>query len=185
MKISRKLIIIVSLSFAAVLAASALIVKTHYNSIPDFSTKTPEQIEQYIRSEQFQKLDGPARMQVFEKIMVSNSKKYFEIPEEQRIAYLDKVIDIMEERRQEFRERSQQWQAGRNGPNIPSSPNDFRGQRRHRSDTHRSRDDRAVRGRARAEKVSPEDSARMRAFSVAMRMRMQQRGINTGPGRRP
>jgi hypothetical protein len=184
----RKAVIIISISLAMVLTASAVIIKTYSSSIPDFSKKTPEQVEQYMKSDQFQKLDREKRGEVMEQVMASRAKQYYEISEDQRLAYMDKLIDMMQARREEFRNRRQEFEQRRNDPNRPASPNDFQRNRgQGRGQQGRNREANAARGRARTENTTPEDRARMRAFSIAMRMRMAQRGMSGfgGPGMGP
>ena len=180
---SRKAVIVILVIAAGVLGVSAaIVIKVRGQAIPDFSKKTPEEVDKYVWSEEFAKLDGPKKGEVFGKIMISNAKQYFDMPEQERLEYLDKIIDMMEKGKQEFSRRMEEARANRKDSNVPAmpGPNDFRRMR-----PPGGRDGWAKMGRTMGEMISPEDSARVRAFHTAMFMRMQQRGISFFPSPPP
>ncbi len=158
---------------AAATGASVWFVKTrqHSNKQIDFSGQTPEQIRAYLRSKDFNSLDEQARRDIGRaarmQMMEYRVNEYFGTPEDNRTAYLDKVIDEMQARRAEFRAR----RADANDPNDQ--------QRRQRRQFARG----AENQRVRMESVDPLTRAKRAAFRDAMRARMQERGINPpGPG---
>jgi hypothetical protein len=83
----------------------------------DIGGKSADEIAEYLRSDEFRNLDPNARRatvrQAMGEMMTGRVREYFELPMEQRTAYLDKVIDDMESRPREFGRREF---AGRGGP---------------------------------------------------------------------
>ncbi|MFP4053694.1 MAG: hypothetical protein ACLFV7_07520 [Phycisphaerae bacterium] len=108
--------------------------------------------------------------------MQERMQKYFDLPAQQRTAYLDKMIDEFQERRTEWEKRRAQRQA-----NPPKEGDN--GQQ-----TRRGREGRghftAGRLRQRIETSDPLERARHVEFISALRKRMQERGIRPGRGRR-
>jgi hypothetical protein len=134
-------------------------------------------------------------------MMTSRAKEYFELPVEERVVYLDKVIDEMQSRRSEFRARRREFGGRREGRGERRREGEGRGERaRFRRD---GRDGRGGQGRprwragrrgrrwsperrrARREFVDPRTRAIRAKFRKALRRRMRERGIQFGPrGRR-
>lgn len=212
MKVSRKSIIIVSVTALSVIAASIVWLVVRQLSVPDFSDKKPEEIAEYIRSDEFRNLDRDARRTTTRaamgQMMTSQVNEYFELPAEQRIAYLDKVIETMQSRRSEFETQRRNFGAQRDG--SEAERRDFRTQREGsdarrreyeaqreqtqlRTDAQDNRRQPRWQGRRRGRRRSPE---RMRArsefgdpkiraqrakFRQALRQRMIERGVSFGP----
>jgi hypothetical protein len=112
-------------------------------------------------------------MPVFMARMRKDIDQYFELPEEQRTAYLDEMIDRDEERRQHWRDRRPPEDNNRNGQNDSRR----RGRGRHWGPEHLKR---------MIENTPPQDRARFMEFRKAMRKRREERGLpeRRGPGRR-
>lgn len=98
---------------------------------------------------------------MFHNMMEDRVNKYFELPQEQREAYLDEMIDRMQEMRRNH-------QANRRNRDANQS-----GQQRRRGIS-------PERFKNRIEKSSPEDRAKRVEFMKAMRERMKKRGISFG-----
>ena len=119
MKVSRKSIIIVSVAALSVAAASIVWLIIRRPSVTNFSNKSPEQIAEYLRSEEFRNLDRDTRRasarEAMGQMMTSQAKEYCELPMEERVAYLDKVIETMQSRRREFEGRRRGFEGQREG----------------------------------------------------------------------
>jgi hypothetical protein len=169
---TNKVIILSACSLLVVVVAAAgsfwFLRSEKKSQLKDFSGQTPEQIRAYLRSKDFNSLDNQTRRMVGRtariEMMECRVNEYFNLPEDKRTVYLDKLIDEMQARRAEFRAQR---------PDA-NDPNDRRRQRRQFA---RGAEDQ----RARMESVDPLTRAKRAAFRDAMRARMQQRGIN-GPG---
>lgn len=143
----------------------------------DLSGKSEEQIRAYMESEEFKKLDREARHQYGRTAMAQAMEKringYFEVAPDQQTAYLDKMIDEMQERIKEMPPREPRPQVS-----DPNKPGDGGPQARQGSGTRRSPGGM----RARQESSSPEQRAKRVVFHEAMQKRMKERGINFRPG---
>jgi len=209
MKVSRKSLIIILGAVVSVIAGSAVwLAGGRQPSAPDFREKKPEQISEYLRSQEFRDLDRDARRAIgreaMSQMMVSRAKEYSELAPEQRIAYLDKVIDTMQERRREFESMRREIAAGRGGPGSRRGGLEGRGRdsesgrsqlrpgrqpmlsrsgapdNRWRT-RRRGRRRTPERMRARSEFVDPRTRAQMAKFRQALRERMRERGIQFRP----
>lgn len=202
MKVSRKSIVIVSIAVLGVVVALIVwLVGSSQSPAPDFSDKNSEQIAGYLRSDEFNNLDRDARRaaarQAMRQMMAGRAKEYSDLPSEERIAYLDKVIDTMQSRRREFESMRGGFGGRRGGPE--SIRREFEGRREQaqfrsdaQSDQRPPRWRRGQRGRrrspermrARTEFVDPKTRAQMAKFREALRQRMRERGIDfRSPGR--
>lgn len=116
---------------------------------------------------------------VFRARMEQAVDRYFELPPEQRTAYLDEMIDRHEQFR---RERQARRAAGENERPREGRSND---QRRRRPGGRRGRRT-PERHKRRIKRISGERRARMTEFMEAMRKRRRERGLpdRRGPGRR-
>ncbi len=134
MKIGRKSIIIVSVAGLSVAAASIVWLVARRPSVTNFSDKSPEQIAEYLRSDEFRNLDRDTRRtsarEAMGQMMTSTAKEYCELPVKERIAYLDKVIETMQSRRREFESRRREFE-GRRESSEPGRPGrrEFEGSR--------------------------------------------------------
>jgi hypothetical protein len=202
----RKTILIITIALAAGMAIAVPIAVRHFSK-PDFSKMNPRQIREYFDSNQFRDANEDTRRQMGEQIgeamrarMTAEVKGYFALAEENRTAYLDKIIDGMQARRAEFlagRNANRPPDANgppgfgppdANGPPIFGSPgaggppgfgprgaDTATGQRlrqRPRPNPERMR--------ARSERISADTRVQMMQFRRALRERMQERGIQ-GP----
>jgi len=206
MKVPRKRIIMAA---AGILAASVVLAVwlegKRRGPRADFTGKSPDEIAEYLRSAEFRNLDPNTRRvnarEAMGEMMTSRVREYFDLPAEQRTAYLDKIIDARESRRREFGRReflgrgesavrreaeprrlnartiSRQRRPDRIGaPDRPSRRPGQGGWRRRRRSPERMR--------ARMERRDPVTRAQMAKFREALRERMRQRGIKPrGPRR--
>lgn len=159
---NRKNITIVS-AVASVLVMGTVWggIKLYSKSQPvriDLSGKSEEQIRAYMTSEEFKKLDRAVQRQYGRAAMEQGMEKrmngFFEVAPEQRTAYLDKMIDEMQERIKQMPARD----AGGGPRGGPAGM------------------------RARMEKSTPEQRAKFTEFFGAMRKRMKERGLDFRPG---
>lgn len=174
MKTNKKLIIIISAVLIS-LAAGSVVWHVARRAKPfDATGKKPEQIFEYLQSDEFRNLDPNTRRdyarQAFGQMMTQRAKEYSELPPEKRTAYLDEVIDSMQSQRREFESRRAGFMRPRDGePNrrtFNPSANPSNRPRRKPEDM-----------RARRELTDPTTRAQMAAFRQALGARMQQRGI--------
>jgi hypothetical protein len=202
-----KTILIITIALAAGMAIAVPIAVRHFSK-PDFSKMNPRQIREYFDSNQFRDANEDTRRQMGEQIgeamrarMESQVTGYFAQPEDQRTAYLDKIIDEMQARRAEFLARMDPNRLlDANGPpgfgppdaNGPPrfGPPDANGFRRFamrgQNAGQRPRPN-PERMRERSERMSADMRVKMMQFRRAMRERMEQRGIQgpmMGPGGR-
>lgn len=208
MKANKKIIITVC---ATVAVASSVLAFHYSHTTSDLASKTPEQLRQYFDSNEFRNLDERTRRERFGNIMreamTKRVNEYCALPAEKQIAYLDKIIDNMESRRNRplFAAMSPD---GNRPPGPPDGnqppPGDmqpdgglpfFGGMR---PDGNRppgamspdgNRPDRRQRGqfrrrpnaanmRARSEQISAQTRLQMAIFRRDMRKRMEERGIS-------
>jgi hypothetical protein len=200
-----KTILIATVVLAAGMAIAVPIAVRHFSK-PDFSKMNPRQIREYFDSNQFRDANEDTRRQMGEQIgeamrarMESQVKGYFALAEENRTAYLDKIIDEMQARRAEFLAgRDANRPPDANGPPGfgppdanrfarfgPPDADGFRrfGQRGANAGQQRPRPN-PERMRERSERISADTRVQMMQFRRALRERMEQRGIQ-GPMRGP
>jgi len=181
----------------------------------DIGGNSADSIASYCRSDEFTNLDPNTRRATVREdmgeMMIVRVREYFELPVEQRTAYLDKIIDARESRGREFGFGRRQF-AGRGGRREfrrgepggrdggESSRVDARNSSGRRRPDRIAAPDRRRRGpgqggrrgrrpspermRARMERHDPVTRAQMAKFREALRERMRQRGIGPrGPRR--
>ena len=214
MRVSRKPIIIVSVAALSMAAASTIWLVARRPRVSDFSDKNPEQIAEYLRSEEFRNLDRDARRasarEAMFQMMTGRAKEYCELPVEERVAYIDKVIETMQSRRSEFEARRREFEGRREG----SEPGrfwrrEFEGRREGSDPGRREFEARGEqvqsrfgaqdgsqrqrwrggrrspeRMRARTEFADPKVRAQMAKFREAIRERMMEQGIDFRARRR-
>jgi hypothetical protein len=143
-----------------------------------------------MTEEQRDKLRENTR-EVFESIQKERVDAFFELqtPEE-KVAYLDKQIDEMEKRRQEWRERREREGGDQRPPRREENATPQVGQGQ---DSGRPEGARRERGgtpnldrmKQRIETTDPKDRAKATEYRMLIRARMEQRGIQPrggGPG---
>lgn len=147
----------------------------------DFRPENFEKARQAIESGQVTREQvWEARRAEFEKMEQERMDAYFALPADQRDAYLDKLIDEMQQRMREFRpdrDRRPQTQPT-TGPTTEPTTQPERDRREQMSP-----EERAQRQQERMDSQSPADRARRAEFRAAMMKRMQERGMNFGRGR--
>ncbi len=148
------------------------------------TAKQPEDIRAFRQSDAFQNMDRRQRRQTMRQMFMAvadeQAKTYFSLPENQRQMYLDKVIDDMLKRREEFQKMREQRRA-----EMTEEQQQQARQRREQFRQRRGRGPNPGRMRARAERTNPETRARMSEFRRQLRQRMDERGIEPprrGPG---
>lgn len=199
----NKIILTITALFAAG-AVVAVPVTVRWATRPNFSKMSPRQIREYFDSNQFRDANEQTRREIRRQIgeamqarMESQVKGYFALPEEQRTAYLDKIIDDMQARRAEFRaaragEPNRPPDAGRFagfGPpdadratrfGSPDAGGSGRFGQQGAGQQRQFRRPDPARMRARAERGSAYVRVQMMQFRRALQTRMQERGIQ-GP----
>ena len=209
MKISKKVIIISSVSAFVIIAAGSAILLSG-SKAPNPQKQTPEDIRKFFESSEFKKLSIVEQRKyagkAMETMIVSSATEYVQLPAEERITYLDKIIDEMETRRKEFMARRNQSEgsqpssknaaasataAARTGSPSGRTEGGFGDMRfgprpdgQNRPDGQRPTGDRQRRRpgieamRTRSESMTPENRAIISAFMRDMQQRRQQRGLN-------
>ncbi|MCK4752168.1 MAG: hypothetical protein KAS75_01885 [Planctomycetes bacterium] len=159
MKDKNKILIISATILIVGSGSLAMLAKNRKGAIPKINIEEPNQIAEYFQSDEFRNLDPNARRvtarSVIRQIMTDSAEKYAQLPTEERIAYLDKVIDSMEGRRQEGRSREDRSDRRRRWRNR--KPEDMRERR---------------------ESIDPETREKMSAFRRALRQRWRERRGN-------
>ena len=163
------------------LAVAAWGVSVHYRAPAKPVLADPEKLREQLdkpglTEEQRHELEHSMR-EAFQAQMDSRVDEYFQAPENEKLAILDKQIDEFQKRRKEMEERrnreeERRRQEGQNGPT--SRPNrDWR------------RDSTPEQRQERSESRSPDKMAQRMAYWQALQARMAARGIQTprGPGR--
>ena len=136
----------------------------------------------YIDSDKFRQLAPQQKMNYFRgsgrKVMEYQRDTYSSLPQEERVEFLDDIIDRMDEMRPAMEQYRQQRQAQRalERENNPDAAQQNQQSRRGRSG-RRTPD--PARMRARRERGTPERRATRRQFFTALRNRAEQRGIQT------
>ncbi len=115
---------------------------------------------------------------------------YFELPDEEKNAHLDRIIDEMEERRAQWEERRRRREAERADERETERETDReeRASSDRRPERTRGRGMSLERIKRRIEHSTPEQRARRQAYWEALRERMEERGIEfrgRRGGRRP
>ena len=151
-------------------------------NLPNPEKQEPREIMAYIDSDKFRQLAPQQKMNYFRgsgrKIMEYQMDTYASLPQEERVEFLDDIIDRMDEMRPAMEQYRQQRQAQRalERENNPDAAQQNQQGRRGRSG-RRTPD--PARMRARRERGTPEQRATRRQFFTALRNRAEQRGIQT------
>ncbi|MGB8226277.1 MAG: hypothetical protein WCE45_05360 [Sedimentisphaerales bacterium] len=155
-------------------------------NLPNPDKQKPQEIMAYMDSAEFKKLAPRKQFEYMrqggQQVMEYQMETYFSLPDEkQKTAYLDQIIDRMQNQRANFRPPDANGPRrfrDANDPNDPNRPSRRQGQAGGRTRTASSM-------RARSERGMPLQQAQREQFRAAMRKRMQQRGITMpGPGGR-
>jgi hypothetical protein len=177
----KKTTLIVIIAMAAGVAVAVPLAIKHYSK-PNFAKMNPRQIMEYFDSNDFrdanENIRREIRGQMFEAMrsrMEARVNDYFALPEgEQRTEYLDTIIDEMQQRMEEFRERRD--------PNSPPDPNrpgfgprNANGRQRPRISPEQMRQ--------RSGGMSAQNRVKMMQFRRDMFNRMRERGIEGPRGR--
>ena len=184
----NKKILIVALVVGT--AISVTLAVKHYSK-PDFAKMNPRQIREYFDSNQFRDANEDQRRAVREQMgeammarMTAQANEYAALPDTDKTAYLDKIIDDMQARRAEFMARDANGPPDPNrfrrfGPRDPNSPRRQMGQQ-----GRQFRMPEPSRMRQRSERISADSRVKMAQFRQDLMNRMQERGIQMGPGGR-
>jgi hypothetical protein len=188
----NKTILIAALVLAAGIAIAVPIAVKHYSK-PDFTKMSPRQIREYFDSNQFRDANEDKRREIREQMgeamqarMEAQANEYFALSSDQKTVYLDKIIDDMQARRAEFMARDANDANGPPDPNRfrrfgPRDPNFMRRQKGQQGRQFRMPE--PSRMRERSERISADTRVKMNQFRRDMQDRMQERGIQVGPGR--
>ena len=181
-----KTILIAAIVLAAGIAIAVPIAIKHYSK-PDFVKMNPRQIRQYFDSNQFRDANENKRREIREQAseamrasMEAQVNEYFSLPDEKKMAYLDKIIDDMETKRADFLTRDT------NGPPDPNrfrrfGPRDANSPQRQMARRQFQRPE-PSRMRERPERISADTRVKMNQFRRDLTNRMQERGITPGRG---
>jgi len=183
-KESKTILIVVIVLVAGIVIAVPIAVK-HYSK-PDSAKTPPPQIREHIDSNQSRDANENKRRETHEQMseaarirIETQANEYAALPDAQKTAYLDKIIDDME--------------AGRTGSlardtNGPPDPNRFRrfGPRdpnsmRQQMARQPSRRPELPRMRETSSKIGSDARVKMNQFRRDLMNRMQERGIQQNP----
>ena len=191
-KKSRSILITIIILAAGMAIAVPLAIS--YHNKHDFSKMTPQQIRQFFDSNEFRDANEDKRREIrqemqdaMEKRMENQANEYAALTPDAKTVYLDKIIDDMQARRAEFLARRDANDA--NGPPDPNrfrrfGPRDPNSPRRQMGQQARAfRPPEPSRTRQRSERVSTDTRMKMAQFRQDLMNRMQERGIQMGPGR--
>jgi hypothetical protein len=188
----NKTILIVAIILAAGIAIAVPIAVKHYSK-PDFTKMSPRQIREYFDSNQFRDANEDKRQEIREQMgeammarMTAQANEYAALSSDQKTVYLDKIIDDMQARRVEFLARDANDANGPPDPNRfrrfgPRDPNFMRRQQGQQARQFRRPE--PSRMRERSERISTDSRIKMAQFRQDLQNRMQERGIQMGPGR--
>jgi hypothetical protein len=192
-KKSKKIMIAVIVLAAGTAIAVPLAV-SHHNK-HDFTKMTPQQIRQYFDSNEFRDANEDKRQEIRQQMgeammarAEAQANEYAALTADAKTVYLDKIIDDMEARRAEFLARRDANDANgppdpnrfrRFGPRDPNSPRRQMGQQ-----ARQFRMPEPSRMRERSSRMSADTQAKMAQFRSDMINRMQERGVQMGPGGR-
>jgi biopolymer transport protein ExbD len=183
-----KIILVVAIVLAAGVAIAVPIAVKHYSKSNSAKTN-PQQIREHTDSNQFRDANGNKRSEMAEAMrtkMEAQANEYAALPDAQKTAYLDKIIDDM----QAARAKSLAGDAnspqdpnrfGRFGPRDPNSM----GQQMARQPSRRPAPSRM---REMPPRLGSDTRVKMNQFRRDLMNRMQERGIQNpmmeGPGGR-
>jgi hypothetical protein len=185
----NKTILIAAIVLAAGIAIAVPIAVKHYSK-PDFAKMNRQQIREYFDSNQFRDANEDKRREIRAQMgeamqarMEAQANEYFALSSDQKTVYLDKIIDEMQARRAEFLARDANSPPDPNrfrrfGPRDPNSPRRQQGQQ-----GRQFRMPEPSRKREMSSRMSADSRVKMDQFRRDMQDRMQERGIQMGPGR--
>ncbi|MFA5291604.1 MAG: hypothetical protein WC496_01070 [Phycisphaerae bacterium] len=160
----------------------------HDANMPNPQKQTVKEIMDYRSSDRYKQLSQREQMMYSmmsgRQVMEYQMETYFTLPKEEKTAYLDKMIDDMQDMRKNFEQMRSQM------PRRPRDANDPNVQRRRdraqqAGQTGGRRAPDPSRMRARSERGTALQRAQRQQFMADMQARMQQRGISMpGPGGR-
>jgi flagellar basal body-associated protein FliL len=155
-------------------------------NMPDPHKQSAEEIMKYRNSEKFKKLSPQEQMMYtgasMRTMMNHHTETFFNLPEDKKTAYLDKLIDEMQQNMKNFEQMRNQM------PRRPREPNDINDPNAQRRRAERiAQRNNPANVRSMRERGDPEERAKQTQFRQAMQKRMQQRGIQMprmggGPG---
>ena len=188
----NKTILIAAIVLAAGIAIAVPIAVKHYSK-PDFAKMSREQIRDYIDSNQFRDANEDKRREIREQMgeamqarMEAQANEYAALQPDAKTVYLDKIIDEMQARRAEFMARDANDTNGSPDPNRfrrfgPQDPN-FQRRQQGGQQARQFRMPEPSRMRERSSRMSADSRVKMMQFRQDMQNRMQERGIQMGPG---
>ena len=185
-----KIILIAAIVLAAGLAIAVSIALKHHSK-PDFAKMSREQIRDYIDSNQLRDANenkrGATREQAGEAMrtkMEAQANEYAALPDTEKTAYLDIIIDDMEARRAGAlaRDTNGPTDPNRFGGLGPGDPNFMRLQQGQQARQFRRPE--SSRMREMPSKIGSDTRVKMNQFRRDLMNRMQERGIQMGPGGR-
>ena len=181
---TRKKIITVLSPFACIAVISVLFAVSFGGSKgPDFTGKNPEEIKAYFKSEAFQSLDEKDRRAVKKKAyapmyqqqeqaFIEQAKTYAQLPPQQKVTYLDRMIEQIV-RDAETKQRETQRIASRQMQGSKAKGGDDKKAKL----SYAKKTSWPENIRAWSEKMEPEKRAYIMGLKEALRKRMEQRGI--------
>jgi hypothetical protein len=145
---------------------------------PDFANKSPEQIKEYFQSEEYQKLELDEQIAIKKKVFgeemvkakqdfVEQAKVYAKKPENQKQAYLDELIEQYVTRPQQ---KYEQAEKEKQTQTKYSNEAEKKTEKKFTSENYRGW----------SEKMQPQQRAYITELKEAMRIRMEERGIEIG-----
>ena len=185
MKMSRKIFITLCLTAVGFVVIPVIVAVTfNKDSGPDFTGKTPEEIKAYFNSEGFQRLGKNEQIAVKKKAYahfdrqgkqhwVEQAKAFSKLPPQQKVAYMDEMIDKMVSQAVEKQRYTRQTASGTKqasaakGGYIDKSAKAGSGRNWNSPENFRSW----------SEEMEPEERAYIMALKEAFIERMEQRGI--------
>ena len=177
---TRKSVIAVSSAAVCIVVFSAVsAISLRGGKEPDFTDKKPEEIEAYFESDAFRSMNRKDQIAIKrkayapiirqkEQAFIEQAQTYSQLPPQQKVVYLDRMIDKMvrnaEQKRANAPKRMQGTQIKGDSikTNQPSSANKTFAPENYRAAT---------------EKMTPEIRAYILGLKEALRDRMEQRGI--------
>ena len=179
---TTKRIIMVSLAIACIAVGFAI----YFNGDkePDFTGKRPEEIKAYFKSEEFKNKTVNEQIAIKKKAyapfyrqrereFIEHAKRYTKLPQPQKAAYLDKMIDQLvsdaKKKQQRYAKKiaSSGAKAAQDKPGSVNKAKPGGGKKRLSADDYRNW----------SEKMEPQKRAYIMELKEALRQRMEQRGI--------
>jgi hypothetical protein len=155
-------------------------------NLPDVRRQSYEDVVKFKNSDKYKKLTPQEQamysMMSARQVMQHNMETYFTLPKEQQTAFLDKVIDEMQQNMKNMEQMRNMFPRPPRDANEPNDPN-----RARRMQERMAQRNNPANARSRSERGTALERAQREQFMNAMRQRMQQRGIQMpqfgGPGR--